>query len=100
MTKGPGECYKAPKAEVADLGLTLSNGLQAIEDLEMLSASTCVDSTKAKMVMMIVAHVEADLDRTHHSPLLGVPNVDGFHVARTRGTTRWTQKIRTQGAEL
>jgi hypothetical protein len=25
--------------------------------------------------------------------------VDGFRVARTRGTTRRTQKIRTQGAE-
>jgi hypothetical protein len=64
----PGERREAPKAEVADLWLTLSNGLQAIEDLETLSASTCVDSTKAKTVMTIITHVEADLDGNTPQP--------------------------------
>jgi hypothetical protein len=40
----------------------LPNGLQAIEDLKMSSATTLVDSTKAKTVMTIVTHVEADLE--------------------------------------
>jgi hypothetical protein len=34
-----------------------------------------------------ISHGEADLEETHHSPLPGVPNVEGFHIARTRGTT-------------
>jgi hypothetical protein len=40
-----------------------------------------------------VSHVEADLKKTHYSPLPGAPNVDGFRVARTRGTTRRTQRF-------
>jgi hypothetical protein len=44
-----------------------------------------------------VSHVEADLEETHHSPLPGMPNVEGFHVARTRGTTRWTQRFELRG---
>jgi hypothetical protein len=49
------------------------------------------------------------LEGISHSHLMDVDNespnkkrkgsVDGFRVARTRGTTRRTQKIRTQGAE-
>jgi hypothetical protein len=42
---------------------------------------------KAKTLGTIVTHVEADLEETHHSPLPGAPNVGGFRVARTRGTT-------------
>jgi hypothetical protein len=34
-----------------------------------------------------VGHGEADLEETHHIPLPGAPNVGGFCVARTRGTT-------------
>jgi hypothetical protein len=61
--KGPGERREAPEAEVANLRLAnLPNGLQAIEDLKTSSATTLVDSTTAKMVMMIVTHVEADLE--------------------------------------
>jgi hypothetical protein len=33
---------------------------------------------KAKMLGTIVTHVEADLEETHHSPLPGAPNVEGF----------------------
>jgi hypothetical protein len=66
--KGSGERREAPKAEVADLRLTLSNGLQAIEDLETFSAMTCVDSTKAKTVVTIITHVEADLEEDTPQP--------------------------------
>jgi hypothetical protein len=68
MTKGPGERREAPKADVADLWLALSNGLQAVEDLETLSAMTCVDSMKVKTVMTIVTHVEADLEEDTPQP--------------------------------
>jgi hypothetical protein len=66
--EGPGEHRKAPKADVADLWLALSDGLQAVEDLETLSATTCVDSMKAKTVMTIVTHVEADLEENTPQP--------------------------------
>jgi hypothetical protein len=44
-----------------------------------------------------VSYVEADLEETHHSPLPGAPNVEGFRVARTRGTTRRTQRFEIRG---
>jgi hypothetical protein len=67
--KGPGERREAPEAEVADLRLTdLPNGLQAIEYLKTCSAMTRIDSTKAKTVMTIVTHVEADLENTPQPP--------------------------------
>jgi hypothetical protein len=63
--KGPGERREAPEAEVADLWLTnLPNGLQDIEDLKTSSATTRIDSTKAKTMMTIITHVEADLENT------------------------------------
>jgi hypothetical protein len=34
-----------------------------------------------------IGHGEADLEETHHNPLPGTPNVGGFRVTRTRGTT-------------
>jgi hypothetical protein len=69
MAKGSGERREAPEAEVADLWLAdLPNGLQAIEDLKTCSATAHVDSTKAKTVMMIVTHVEADLENTPQPP--------------------------------
>jgi hypothetical protein len=59
--KGSGERREAPEAKVIDLRLTdLTNGLQAIENLKTCSVTARVDSTKAKTVMMIVTHVEAD----------------------------------------
>jgi hypothetical protein len=66
--KGPDERREAPKAEVADLRLTLSNGLQAIKDLETCPATARVDGTKAKTVMTIVTHVEADLEENTPQP--------------------------------
>jgi hypothetical protein len=44
-----------------------------------------------------VSHVKADLEETHHSPLPGASNVGGFCVARTRGTTRRTQRFERRG---
>jgi hypothetical protein len=66
--KRPGECHEALKAEVTDRWLTLSNGLQAIEDLKTLSVSARIDSAKAKMTMTIVTHVEADLEENTPQP--------------------------------
>jgi hypothetical protein len=66
--KGSGECHEAPEAKVADLWLTLSNGLQAIKDSKMCSVTACVDSTKAKTVMTIITHVKADLEENTPQP--------------------------------
>jgi hypothetical protein len=52
---------------------------------------------KAKALGTIVTHVKADLEETHHSPLPGTPNVGGFRVARTWGTTQWTQRFVCRG---
>jgi hypothetical protein len=60
--KWPGERREALKAEVTGRWFTLSNGLQAIKDLKMLSVTARVDSAKAKLTMTIVTHVEADLE--------------------------------------
>jgi hypothetical protein len=68
MTERPDEGREAPKANVADLWLALADGLQAIEDLEAFPATTCVDSAKAKTVMTIVTHVDADLEEDTPQP--------------------------------
>jgi hypothetical protein len=68
MTKRPGERREAPKADVADLRLAFPDGLQAIEDLKTLSATACVDGAKAKTMMTIVTHVEADLEEDTPQP--------------------------------
>jgi hypothetical protein len=97
--KGPGERREAPKAKVADLWLTLSNGLQAIEDLEMFSATTCVDSTKAKTVMMIVTHVETDLERNAPQPPTWRAKCRWISCRKNTGYHAMDPKIRTQEAE-
>jgi hypothetical protein len=67
--KGSGERREALEAEVVDLQLAdLPNGLQAIENLKTCSATARVDSTKAKTVMTIVTHVEADLEENTPQP--------------------------------
>jgi hypothetical protein len=60
--KWPSERREALEAEVTGHWLTLSNGFQAIEDLKTFSATTCIDSAKAKTMTAIVTHVEADLE--------------------------------------
>jgi hypothetical protein len=50
-------------------------------------SSNSVAAAKTLETCIGVSHGEADLEETHHSPLPGVPNVEGFGVARTRGTT-------------
>jgi hypothetical protein len=47
-----------------------------------------------------VGHVEANLKENTLQPLPGAPNVDGFHVARTRGTTRRTQRFERRGLNV
>jgi hypothetical protein len=67
--KGSGKRREAPEADVADLQLAdLPNGLQAIEDWKTCPAMARVDSTKAKTVMTIVTHVEADLEENTPQP--------------------------------
>jgi hypothetical protein len=51
----------------------------------------------AKTLGTIITHVEANLEETLHSPLPGAPNVRGFYVARTWGTTRRTQRFECRG---
>jgi hypothetical protein len=50
-------------------------------------SSNSVAAAKMLEPSVGIGHGEADLEETHHSPLLGAPNVGGFCVARTRGTT-------------
>jgi hypothetical protein len=59
---------EALETEVTRRWLTLSNGLQAIEDLKMFSTMTCVESAKAKTVTTIITHVEADLEEDTPQP--------------------------------
>jgi hypothetical protein len=99
MVKWPSERHEAPKAEVADLWLTLSNGLQAIEDLEMFSATTCIDSVKAKMVMMIITHVEADLEENTPQPPTWCTKCRWILCRKNTGYHATDPRIRMQGAE-
>jgi hypothetical protein len=88
MPKGCGKCFKAPKAvDTACRHSTLPHSLQGRKELKMTLAVGLEDGALVKTLGMIVTHVEADLEETHHSPLPSAPNVGGFHVARTRGTT-------------
>jgi hypothetical protein len=97
--KWPGERREAPKAEVADLWLTLSNGLQIIEDLKTFSATTCVDSTKAETVMTIVTHVEADLEGNTPQPPTWRAKCRWISCRKNTGYHATDPRIRTQGAE-
>jgi hypothetical protein len=60
-------------------------------------SSNSVAAAKTLEPCVGIIHVEADLEETHHSPLPGAPNVGGFRVARTRGTTRRTQRFERRG---
>jgi hypothetical protein len=50
-------------------------------------SSNSVAAAKTLEPCIGVSHGEADLEETHHNPLPGAPNVEGFGVARTWGTT-------------
>jgi hypothetical protein len=97
--KGPGERREAPEAEVTDLWLTdLPNGLQAIEDLKTCSTPARVDSAKAKTVMMIITHVEADLENTPQPPTWRA-KCQWISYRKNTGYHPTDPKIQTQGAE-
>jgi hypothetical protein len=88
MPKVLGKRFEAPKAvDTARRRSTLSHSLQGRKELKMTLTVGLEVGAQAKTLGMIVTHVEADLEETHHSPLPGVPNVEGFRVTRTRGTT-------------
>jgi hypothetical protein len=97
--KWPSERREAPEAEVTDLWLSLSNGLQAIEDLETFSTTTCVDNTKAKTVMTIITHVEADLEGNTPQPPTWRARCQWISCRKNMGYHATDPKIRTQGAE-
>jgi hypothetical protein len=98
MLKGLRKNFKAPKlVDSTRRHSTLSHSLQGRKELKMTSVAGLKNGALAKTLGMIVTHVEADLEETHHSPLPGAPNVRGFHVARTRGTTRRTQRFECRG---
>jgi hypothetical protein len=97
--KRPGECREALEAEVTDRWLTLPNGLQAIEDLKTLSASTRVDSAKAKMMMTIVTHVEEDLEENTPQPPTWRAKCRWISCRKNTGYHATDPKIRTQGAK-
>jgi hypothetical protein len=99
VAKWPGERREALEAEVARRWLTISNGLQAIEDLKPLSATTCVDSAKAKMVTMIVTHVEADLEENTPQPPTWRAKCRWISCHKNTGYHATNPRIRTQGAE-
>jgi hypothetical protein len=98
--KRPGKCREPLKAEVTDRWLTLSNGLQAIEDLKTLSATARVDSTKAKTVAMIVTPVEADLEENTPQPPTWRAKCRWISCRKNMGYHVTDPKIRTQGLNV
>jgi hypothetical protein len=99
MAKGSGERREDPEAEVADLRLAnLPNGLQAIEDLKTSSATTLVDSTKAKTRETIVTRVKANLENTPQPPTWRA-KCRWISCRKNTGYHAMDPKIRTQGAE-
>jgi hypothetical protein len=97
--KQPGKRREALKAEVTDRWLTLSNSLQAIEDLKMFSATAHIDSTKAKTMTTIATHVEADLEENTPQPPTRHAKCQWISCRKNTGYHATDPKIRTQGAE-
>jgi hypothetical protein len=97
--KWPGERREALEAEVTERWRTLSNGLQAIEDLKTVSAMARVDSTKVKMMTTIVTHVEADLEEDTSQPPTWRAKYRWISCRKNTGYHATDPKIRTQGAE-
>jgi hypothetical protein len=88
MPKGHGKRFEAPKAvDTARRHSTLPHSHQGRKELKTTLAAGLEDGALVKTLGMIVTHVKADLEETHHNPLPSAPNVGGFCVARTRGTT-------------
>jgi hypothetical protein len=68
------------------LPFLLGRDVLAMDDGLGMSLNS-VAAAKTLKTCVGVGHGEADLEETHHNPLPGVPNVRGFRVARTWGTT-------------
>jgi hypothetical protein len=97
--KWPDEHHEALESEVTGRWLTLSNGLQAIEDLKTFPMIVCIDSAKAKMMMAIVTHVEADLEEDTPQPPTWRAKCRWISCCKNMGYHTTDPKIRTQGAE-
>jgi hypothetical protein len=74
----------------------LSRDVLATNDRLGISPNSAAAAKTLKPCVSI-SHAEPDLEETHHSPLPGAPNVGGFRVKRTRGTTRQTQRFERMG---
>jgi hypothetical protein len=97
--KWPSERREALEAEVARRWRTLSNGFQAIEDLKTISVTARIDSAKAKMMTMIVTHVEADLEVDTPQPPTWRAKCRCISCRKNTGYHATDPKIRTQGVE-
>jgi hypothetical protein len=98
--KRPVERRKALEAEVAGRRCTLSNGFQAIKDLKTISATACVDSTKAKTTTTIVTHVEVDLEEDTPQPPTWRARCRWISCRKNTGYHATDPKIRTQGLNV
>jgi hypothetical protein len=99
VAKWPSERREALEAKVTGRWLTLSNGLQAIEDLKTFSATARVDSAKAKTMTTIVTHVEEDLEEDTPQPPTWRAKCRWISCRKNTGYHATDPKIRTQGAE-
>jgi hypothetical protein len=73
--------------------------LQAIKDLKTILATARVDSTTAKTTMMIITHVEADLEGDTPQPPTWRAKCRWISCRKNTGYDATDPKIRTQGAE-
>jgi hypothetical protein len=97
-TEGAQKRFKGPKAvDSTRRHSFLPHSVQGRKELKTTLAAGLKNGTLEKTLGTIVTHVKADLEETHHSPLPGVPNVEGFRVARTRGTTQRIQRFERRG---
>jgi hypothetical protein len=70
------ECGKAPEAGGAAHRLNpLADGLQGVGDLMTNLSMMLMVGMEVKARETTISHVEADLEKTHHRPLPGAPNV-------------------------
>jgi hypothetical protein len=98
MPKGLKKHFKAPKTvDTTRRRSTLPHDCQGHKELKTTLTTGLEVGAKVKTLRTIITHVEADLEETHHSPLPSTPNVGGIRVARTRGTTRRTQRFKRWG---
>jgi hypothetical protein len=90
----------APRREVGGLKIFLLFflGQDTLATDDGLGVTPAALRRRRLSSLALVSAMAKQIWKTHHSPLPGARNFGGFRVARTQGTTRRTQRIRTQGA--